>query len=199
MHARIVNGAIVEVRTITREPGYDGVRWWNLRDPGEFQLYLETHNWVEVVETPKPPDTATHTYHTYTVELVNGVPTQVWQSRPWTAEELDSLQEATNEQKLLDDAKADLLKVTEVINDTKLLLGDNTVPGSIRSWRGTVTNQYNATVLRNLGDLLIQLTQDVRKISRQVQRLGKLQVRDLDSADVGEAQSPKYLIFQLLR
>lgn len=45
--------------------------------------------WFEVVDTPRPADTATTT-HDRSVELVNGTPTVVWTERPKTQAELDA-------------------------------------------------------------------------------------------------------------
>jgi len=93
MYARIENGIIVEVNTPTHLPIFYDDRWWDCRDPAERQDYIVAANWVPVVETPRPADTATDT-SVLTHELVEGLPTQVWVVRPWTAEELTAQQEA---------------------------------------------------------------------------------------------------------
>lgn len=43
-----------------------------------------------IVDAPRPANTLTDVYDSVTVELVDNVPTEVWQSRPWTQEELAS-------------------------------------------------------------------------------------------------------------
>lgn len=89
MHARVVDDQIFEVGTPTYFPIFHGARWWDCRDPATRNAYIVDANWLEVVETPKPEDDAVNTYD-YTVELVAGVPTEVWTQRPWTQEELDA-------------------------------------------------------------------------------------------------------------
>lgn len=53
--------------------------------------------YFEVVDTPRPDDTATTT-HVYSVELVDGTPTVVWAPRPKTQAELDAEAEAAEHQ-----------------------------------------------------------------------------------------------------
>lgn len=89
--AQIKDGQITAVSNTQRKPIYDGGRWWDLRDDTVLQEWLTVYNWVEVVQTPKPADTATDTYDKRSVELISGIPTEVWHSRPWTAEELANI------------------------------------------------------------------------------------------------------------
>ena len=50
-----------------------------------------------MTEVPRPADTATHTSDPAPVALVDGVPTQQWTVRPWTAEELTARKQADAE------------------------------------------------------------------------------------------------------
>jgi hypothetical protein len=73
-------------------------RWWDLRHH-DYDLALweseiiGPHGWEPVVTTERPADTDTTT-HDYSVELVDGVPTEVWTPRPWTQAELDARNQA---------------------------------------------------------------------------------------------------------
>lgn len=88
MYARIINDEILEVGTPTFRPIYFQGRTWDCRFPPVRAEYIIAAGWVEVVDVPRPADTATHTT-SLTHELVLGVPTQVWTSRPWTQVEID--------------------------------------------------------------------------------------------------------------
>jgi hypothetical protein len=73
-------------------------RWWDLRHhdwtlaewEGEI---IGPHGWLPIVHTDRPPDTATDTAD-YSLELVDGQPTEVWTVRPWTQAELDAQMQA---------------------------------------------------------------------------------------------------------
>ena len=73
--------------------------------------------------------------------------------------------------------------------DIATLLGDNTVAGSIRSWRSTVSNTYDAAVLRALGSILISVVQVLRLTLRQTIRISGQVSHDF-SATSGIAEDP---------
>ena len=74
-------------------------RWHDWRgDPATWATQPADWGWLPVVETPRPADTATHTSDPAPVALVDGVPTQQWTVRPWTAEELAAQAEAEQQQ-----------------------------------------------------------------------------------------------------
>ncbi len=75
-----------------------GDRWWDLRQHDQDFATWETeviapHGWLPIVTAERPPDTATDTSD-YSLELVAGVPTEVWTVRPWTQAELDAQMQA---------------------------------------------------------------------------------------------------------
>ena len=73
-------------------------RWHDWRgDPEMWATQPADWGWQPVVEVPRPADTATHTSDPAPVVLVDGVPTQQWTVRPWTAEELTAREQADAE------------------------------------------------------------------------------------------------------
>jgi hypothetical protein len=88
-YANIIDGAVARTGSLPKGGAYmlDGViqRVAPLRNASvEIQ---QACGWFEITDTPRPADTATHTFDA-TVVLVAGVPTRLWQTRPWTAAEL---------------------------------------------------------------------------------------------------------------
>lgn len=65
-------------------------RWHDWRgDPATWATQPADWGWLPVTEVPRPADTAeTTTDYPPAVVLVDGVLTQQWTVRPWTAEEL---------------------------------------------------------------------------------------------------------------
>ena len=123
--AQINDGVITAVQSLQNSPLYAEGRWWDNRDPAVVQEWMTTYGWVEVVNTPKPADTTTDTYDQRSVELIDGIPTEVWTSRPWTAEELAS-QAAIFEREqtrvtikaIVTDLKAEKARAQSVIDKT---------------------------------------------------------------------------------
>jgi hypothetical protein len=70
-----------------------GDRWWDLRqhdqELADWEALIADHGWLPIVAAERPPDTETDTSD-YSLELIDGVPTEVWTVRPWTQEELDA-------------------------------------------------------------------------------------------------------------
>jgi hypothetical protein len=77
---------------------------------------------LPVVDTPRPADTATHTTER-SVELVAGVPTVVWTSRPWTAEELAARTAEANATLMRADVDQALDGLRAIINSSGTLTG----------------------------------------------------------------------------
>ena len=64
-------------------------RWHDWRgDPTTWATQPADWGWLPVTEVPRPADTAETTSDPAPVALVDGVPTQQWTVRPWTADEL---------------------------------------------------------------------------------------------------------------
>ena len=83
MHALIQDNQITQVGPLPRLY-YDGTRWWDYRDGQD----PAAQGWHEIVETPRPDDTATTT-HDRSIALVEGVPTVVWVARDKTPDEIE--------------------------------------------------------------------------------------------------------------
>ena len=74
-------------------------RWHDWRgEPATWATQPADWGWLPVVETPRPADTETTTSDPAPVALIDGVPTQQWTVRPWTAEELAAQAEAEQQQ-----------------------------------------------------------------------------------------------------
>lgn len=65
---------------------FDGARWWDFR-PGDPATFAAA-GWLPVTETARPDDTATE-FYTVSVDLVGGVPTQVWVADPKPVEQVN--------------------------------------------------------------------------------------------------------------
>ena len=76
---------------------------------------LASRGILEILEVPKPDDTATTT-HDKSIELVSGIPTEVWTERPMTAAEIEAATYPSVEQSLLKAAR--LTVVPQVISGT---------------------------------------------------------------------------------
>ena len=86
---------------------------------------------------------------------------------------------------LQQDVSADELKIKDAINQLTTLLGNNTTAGSIREWRSTVTNTYDAATIKALADILIMQARQTRRIARQTLRLARLVTKNYIPVDVG--------------
>ena len=112
--AQISDGVIKAVQNIQLKPVYGGGRWWDLRDSIVLYEWMQQFGWQEVVDVPRPSDTTND--WAKTVELVEGVPTEVWVVRPWTVEELTS-QAASANQKTIEQKLATRLGDMQAILD----------------------------------------------------------------------------------
>lgn len=190
MYAKILDGEIVELGyppRIERTPEQD----WDLRDPAT----REARGWFEVLETERPADTYSGT-HISDIQMVDSIPTRVWIYREWTPDEHAAravIQAKTvrtpEEQQTLDilqkDVAADELVIKGAIEQLATLLGDNKTAGSIREWRSTVNNTYDAATIKALADVLIMQARQTRRIARQTLRLARLFTKDYSPVDVG--------------
>lgn len=150
--AQINDGVITAVQSIQTKPLYDGGRWWDLRDPDVLTQWKSTYNWIEVVDVPQPAATDTLVYDSKTVELIDGIPTEVWTSRPWTAEEL--AQQAADK----------LTANNEAIVGNKIETVDMPAMKAI-------LDATNATINAGPAPYMKDIARAVRRLDRKVQRL----------------------------
>jgi hypothetical protein len=113
---------------------------------------------LPVVDVERPADTATHTTER-SVELVAGVPTVVWTTRAWTADELTDRARAVNAASL-----SDIDVLAQKIAEIKLFLTDADIDVAL--------NIANATPLTTQ-----QLNRALKSIIRQLRRSANLDVR----------------------
>ena len=79
---------------------------------------------------------------------------------------------------------SDELAIKDAIEKLATLLGDNKTAGSIREWRSTVNNTYDAATIKALADVLIMQARQTRRIARQTLRLARLVTKDRSQVDV---------------
>ena len=148
-------------------------RWWDLRHH-DWDLatwedeIIGPHGWLPVVHVDRPPDTPTDT-HDYSLELVDGVPTEVWTQRPWTPEELGSQEAAVNTTQMVaesDEAVDKLVLVVENLN--------------------ALTDMTNADINANPAAIIKDLARECKTIARQANREARLTSGRTESTDTGE-------------
>ena len=154
------------------DPTSEG-RWWDLR---QHELDLATwegevigpHGWQPIVTTPRPADTPTTT-HDYGLELVAGVPTEVWTARPWTPEELAANEASANTTQLVaesDESVDKLVLVVEALN--------------------ALTALTNAEINANPAAIIKDLARECKTIARQANREARLTSGRTESTDTGD-------------
>lgn len=85
MYALIQNDQIAQVGALPRL-WHDGTRWWDYRHEDADPT---AQGWHPVARTPRPDDTPA-TAHDYSIELVDGTPTEVWTARDKTHAEIEA-------------------------------------------------------------------------------------------------------------
>ena len=164
-YARVLDEAIVstepppdllEPTDVTAEG-----QWWDLRHHHHTLLAWEgevigPHGWLPIVTAERPPDTAADTFD-YSVELVDGVPTEVWTQRPWRPEELASQESQANvTQMTAESAEAvdKLVLVVEALN--------------------AITDLTNAEINANPAAIIKDLARECKTIARQANREARM-------------------------
>jgi len=163
--------ALVQNDTIAQTGGlpetwWDGTRYWDLRPMTSPDL--AALGWHEVVDTPRPADTATDT-HERSIVLVNGVPTVTWTARPWTTEELAARTAAANGQTLRDGIAAEIAALKTSIDALKTGVLDTT----------------NATINGSPASYIKDTARAVRTTERSLIRVLKLISGAVADSDLG--------------
>jgi len=128
MYALILNDTIQSVGSLPRAARHIDTGQWVMPPDGVWTAeQAEACGYFYVVPAVKPPDSATDTSDS-SVELVDGVPMQVWTSRPWTEDELKAQRVAV----LQMEQAAALAALTP--EQTDALLGE-TAPPAGEPWR----------------------------------------------------------------
>ena len=109
---------------------------------------LAACGWLPVTEAPRPADTATTTSDPAPVALVDGVPTQQWTVRPWTADELAAQAAAAR-------YEADRLTVRQIITDLQ----------SEKARAQAVIDTPNATIKTNPAPYVVDVARAAKRIA----------------------------------
>jgi hypothetical protein len=175
-YARVLNNAITSTMPPPDLLDPDDItaegRWWDLR---QFDQDLATwesevigpHGWLPIVTAARPPDTDTDT-HDYSIQLVDGVPTEVWTQRPWGQVELDAQEANANTAEMVaeSDTTVDkLIAVVEALN--------------------AITDTPNATINQNPAAIIKNLARECKTIARQVNREARLTSGRTEDTDTG--------------
>jgi len=128
---------------------------------------VEATGWFTVLNVARPPDTPTLTSDRSLI-LVNGDPTEVWTSRPWTPEELASNEAQTNTAQMIDESDESVDKLVLVIEALN-----------------AITALTNADINANPAAILKDLTRECKTIARQANREARLTSGRTESTDTG--------------
>jgi len=147
-------------------------RWWDLRQHDMDVTTWEAevigpHGWQPIVTTPRPPDTATTT-HDYSLELVGGVPTEVWTARPLTTDELATIEAQTNTVQMIDESDESVDKLVLVVEALN-----------------AITAMTNADINANPAAIIKDLARECKTIARQANREARLTSGRTESTDTG--------------
>jgi hypothetical protein len=143
-------------------------------DTGDWVLGLREYGTVEqqqacgyfeVVDTPRPADTATDTY-VRSLELVAGIPTETWTARPWTAEELAS--------------KAQVAVETTLRSNPQTHI--DVLVASLAALQ-TLVDTPNATINASPASYVKGVARELMAAERRLVRLFRLSLGVLDSTD----------------
>lgn len=117
--ARVEGGEVVSTGTpprLVRDPATgDIVADFTLSDSRTPEAYASV-GWFEIQEVDEPRESEAGTWED-SIKVVNGIPTQVWTLRPWSAEELTA-KAAEKAEKTIEDALDTALTDLQTIIDT---------------------------------------------------------------------------------
>jgi len=147
-------------------------RWWDLRQHDQDLATWEAevigpHGWAPIVETPRPPDTDTTT-HDYSVELVDGVVTEVWTARPWTPDELAAREGQANTTQMVAEQDESVDKLVLVVENLNAL-----------------TALTNAEINANPAAIIKDLARECKTIARVANREARMTSGRTESTDTG--------------
>jgi methyl coenzyme M reductase subunit C-like uncharacterized protein (methanogenesis marker protein 7) len=125
--------------------------------------------WMPVTSTPQPADTDTTT-HDYSIQFIDGTPTQVWTERPWTADELAANLASANTERM----------VTESVEAVdKLVLSVEAL--------NAITAMTNATINSNPAAVIKTLVRETKTIARQLNREARLTSGRTETSFTGQS------------
>ena len=115
--AKIVDNKIVSVETLSLSPRHDAGRWWDIADEQTRLAWMQEMSYKEVAVVSRPADTDKYTF-SLSVELVDGVPVQIWKQRNFTEQEADLKEQL--------DGVAKAAEQNQALTDALLYLTSNT-------------------------------------------------------------------------
>jgi len=147
-------------------------RWWDLRLHGEDVATWESdiigpHGWAPIVTTPRPPDTATTTYE-YSVQLVDGAPTEVWTERPKTSDEIAADEATANTAQMVAEQDESVDKLVAVVENLNL-----------------ITALTNAEINANPAAIIKDVARELKTVARVANREARMTSGRTESADTG--------------
>lgn len=172
---------VLDVAIVSTEPPPDLLeptdvtaegQWWDLRhhdyDLAQWESeIIGPHGWQPIVTTPRPPDTATTT-HDYSVQLVDGLPTEVWTERSWTQAELDGQEAMANTTQMRTESNEAVDKLVLVVEALNAL-----------------TDLTNATINANPAAVIKDFARECKTIARQANREARMTSGRTESTDTG--------------
>lgn len=150
---------------------YPQGRAWDLRPmtDEEAEPHLTAAGWYEIISTPRPADTDTHTSEV-AYQFDGTVVVQGWVQREWTAEELAARQAAANEAALRADPQTHI---------DILLASQAAIQADVLGLTNAQINQNPAAVLKTLA-------REVLTVNRRTVRLARLTLGVTDSTNTGD-------------
>lgn len=142
---------------------FDGTRFWDFRD----QPPDPKTGWLPVVKTPCPPETET-TKCIRTLELIDGLPTEVWVEQQKTLQEIETEKKEQNRAKLKADAVAQVVILINAVTELN-----------------AITALDNNVIRDNPAPTIKTLTRICKTVARQAIRVAKLVTDDTLSVDTG--------------
>lgn len=142
---------------------------WIEAFPDASVALREACGWYEIIDVPRPADTATTT-HDRTVEIVNGTPTVVWTPRPKTQSELDAETAQTNRTAIDDAITAALAELQQIV--------DFPAVGAVPD--GTMTTAQLSNVMRAMRTAVQENRTGVQRVAATLRQTIRLVRGDFD-------------------
>jgi hypothetical protein len=144
----------------------DGERDWDTRQMSDAEL--AELGWLVIVATERPPNTDLTTFD-YSVQLVGGVPTEVWTERPWTAEELAASESQQNVSQMTAEQSESVDKLVLVVENLN-----------------AITDMTNADINANPAAIIKDVARELKTVARVANREARLTSSRTESTDTGE-------------
>jgi hypothetical protein len=147
-------------------------QYWDLRHHNYDLATWETdvigpHGWLPIATSEQPPNTDTTTYD-YSLELIDGVPTEVWIERPITPEETAAAESQANTAQLVSESGESVDKLVLVVENLNL-----------------ITDMTNADINQNPAAIIKDVARELKTVARQANREARLTSGKTDDTFTG--------------